>query len=79
MDKLRQNFSWCKATYGFQCGKLNLQQLWMLVHCQQILFSHTYINKPVRNRRTNAEVGVMINLMKLSELIYSLKVIQYAL
>lgn len=28
---------------------------------------------------TNAKVGVMINLIKLSELIYSLKVIEYAL
>lgn len=65
MNKLRQNFSWCKASCRFQCAKVNLHPLWMLVHCQQILFSHTYINKPASNMGTNAKVSGTINLMKL--------------
>jgi len=76
---MRQKCSWHKETFRFQCDKVNLYQLWMLVHCQEILFSHTYIHKPVRNIGTNAKVGVIIHLMKLSELIYFLKIIQYSL
>lgn len=44
-NELKQNFSWCKACCRFYCDEVNLHPLWMLVHCQQILFSHTYINK----------------------------------
>lgn len=65
MSELRQNFSCCKTSCRFQCGKVNLHLLWMLVHCQQILFSHTYINKPVSNMGTNVKVSVMISLMKI--------------
>lgn len=65
MNKLRQSFSQCKTNCRFQCGKVNIHLLWMLVRCQQILFSHTYINKSLSNMETNAKVGVMINLMKL--------------